>query len=547
MQFYDTYPTLFWAVLSTGLVAGLITLIFGAYTNNIRLGYISLGIVILLLTIYYLLPATLGYALYGRGHTDILAHWGYVKTIEKTGKIASQDWYPLLHIFLRQLRDLGLSKAAASGLTAALFNTLLLIGLMVYGQRLTGSKRGGLFVAAAGVPPVYMLFHRSLHPFILSFFTIPLVLTAISLEKSPWQARGLAILFGVFFVCFHPTTSLYFLGLLALRTLPNPLTTIGTRTRTVNSSLFLGLGSLWTAWYFLIFQRVELTLSKFFINFLAASEGAAVNTANVASRSSLSLWDTILRGVQLYGPPLTYIGLGGLIVAALCYYLIRTRETHPWLSTLIGMEYAIGVIFAALFLFVLPILGRPVRAVHFAILPASVLIGMALHRTAASKKQLIGLRPTQVLAIVVIIMLVLTPIATMEVYRDGRHLTASNIEGTDWYLTHSGDSGAVSLLMSHKLVRYLYGYDTAAPFEFQAEMNQNLYAGEESLSDAYTNQQYLLIKQFDIDRVDSLTPSQRAETTFVSKEELRRVNSDPTAARIYSSGGYRIWSFNSSG
>lgn len=544
MLFYASLPLLFWVLLNGGIVAGLLVMLWGAYAEHYRLGYYALGAVIALLTQFYLLPDSLGYTLYGRGHADILSHWGYVKTIQQTGQIAEKDWYPGLHILLRQFQALGLSKSAASGVTAAVFNSLLLVGLLTYGNRLTSSRRGGLLFAGAGVPPAYMLFHRSLHPFILSFFLLPLSLTILSNKRTVLQTRLLTVLFSLGIVWFHPLTSLYFMGLVALRVFPIPGTAARTRDRVINPPLLFAVATIWTTWFFIIHGRIQLTLTRFATGFLALSKGAAAETANVASGSALSLWQLVLRGVQLYGPPLAVLGIGALVVSILTLYTLHSRKFPSRPLSLTSIEYVVGIVFAGLFIFVLPILSRPVRAVHFAILSATILIGIALHRLAASTCRLDSQRATQVFAVIAVVLLVLTPLATMNVYRDGRHLTESNVEGTDWYLSHSVHGQGVSLLMSHKLVRYLYGYETTDPFEFLTEMEQRLYGGQESLSAAYPGNRYLLVKQYDVERTKGMVPSQRKTTTYISNQELQRVNSDPDVARIYSSGGYRIWIFN---
>lgn len=553
-EMYGAYPALFWALFAIGFAAAAVVFVVSSARGD---GYwkLALTFACVLYFLFNLLPLFRGWAMYGRGGADVLAHIGHTKVLLETNHIPAADFYPSVHILLAEFRMAGFPFRTVSPLLSGFFTAVYLLGVYLLSRQLTGNERVGVVTLAVAVVPLYSKFQHSFHPAIFSFMMFPTYLYLFDRYRTVDSTRylGLTLLLSLVLVIFHPVTSLYALAALvvsiAARLLYGRVSRLSFDYRKdVPVSLFLT--TMWFVWYFRfpgIREGLRTTLD------ISEDGGSTVASSYGGQQlaGAQGLQQIFFGFVDNYGPIFLVCGLAAVAALIALARLLRGTSRLPeiWLST----QFAAGVGISAVSILTYVIAFNPVRNSRYMILMATLLAGLLLYWLLHAK---LGLDPSLQRAaavVVVVLLLVMIPVATTNSYHSWTHMTYTEKDGTEWFYEHGPpDDPAVSHGLSLKMRMYSQGgyYEDSRFVGFGKDSPIPRYFGyrtHDRVGQVVGNTStYIVTKEFDTEFYKALKKFVRKESIVYTEANLERLGRDPTVNKLYSNGGYTVWLVNGS-
>jgi len=541
------YPLPFWVAFYTVIVGSIYLFVASAVSGSStwRHGIVTIACNYAL---FMFLPSFRGYALYGRGKSDILSHFGYVKSILDTGYFPDSLWYPAEHILVTELTLFGFPLVPTKYLLSFAFMFAYTVSMALLLREFTQRRTAFLAGLAASVPLVYSYFHLTLHPAILSFFLVPAVLACTERYRRTASAEYfvLSSLVLLLIVFFHPMTGLLvalFLTVTILYTRFHRTTQSGTTTPLRNTLLLLFV-PVWLLWY----GSLEKTESEVqgFVEALARGRpsGGAVE-ASQALEAGLTVTQIFMRFVELYGMIFLYAAVAGLfcLYVAVQMWRGRARFVEGYATT----QFGVGVIVAVTFLSVYLVAVGPIRVSRYMILAATILVALLLERTLRSDTSL-GSRGVMT---VLLVGLVVTAAAlgANAAYWPNKHMTEAEYQGSNFMLSQDKDEVPIrSHKTSWKMSVYVIGEFDNHPGTFRDDDPRYLLAprlGYQNNSTAWETfgHSYLATKTLDrkYHTAAYFTPQQRRAMYLYNSSHLRQATSDPTVQRVYANGGFTGW------
>ena len=555
---YAVYPTSLWALFLLGLSAAILLVVRSAVVGG-RDWIYGVAFICSLYALFHLLPLFRGWAMYGRGSADALAHLGTAKQISETGTIPAYDWYPAVHVLIAGLDMFGVRLEAVTSVLSAFFTPLYILSMYLLGRTILGNRKAGIAVLVWSVPLFYREYHHSLHPAIFSFLLLPVVVALLVGAYNSDRRRSHIALLAVFsltLLLFHPITTIYLIGLLTLSLLVR-----AAYSRLADQSLSysieavfaFGLTVGWFAW-FLQFTQIQVFVGRVIGSNSGSSGGESEGTEPIANsllgqlQGVGSIEQLVTGFVTNYGPQFV-IGLlaGGAVLSAVGWYL-STREysaAETWLTAQFGAGVAIT--FVGVFFYI--VASNPIRNARYMILFATLLAGVLLYRSLVDRLPWSVGSGKAVQLVLVVLLLSTAGLAVMTSYNDNYHLTHAEQQGSDWYYDYRSDEAVgVAADVSYKMREYSVGGDfgTSKFREFGGESStldrQFGYATHESVGTAVDGYEtYIVTKPYDTEVPKYLDPSVRDQYTYYSESDLQRLGADRGADRIYANGGYTIW------
>jgi hypothetical protein len=557
ISIYRGYSLYTWIGLCVAGTGGVLAIITEALFDTQRTYWKrAAGVLTLAIIVYLFLPTIHGYFLYGRGSADILVHFAFIKEIARTGHLTPRNWYPALHLLLYPMRALGASYSAAASSVAALFFILYVLSMYVLARTLAGRRSQVLMIFALAFIPYFMNYHRTLHPFILSFMMVPLVYAVSIRYKATGQRRfGLLFVGLVFlFIVFHPVSSVFLFVFLVvsavvrevvvrLDSLDGASSWVHTK-RTVYTVVSAGISLV--AWYF-SFDRITSPFIQIF-SFLGQSSGAVTIAQRQAQAvgSGLTTLQLVSRFIDLYGPIFALCvsaAVAGLYVGR---ELLQKRVDGN--NAVAVAQFGTGAVIAVGMIFVDFIASDPVRVSRYMIVGAVLAVGLVIprvfqQRAATDRRHLADAIPYLLIALVVLSV----PIAMTGVYRPNNHLTATEYHGTEWTADHRPAEAIVtSYRTDPKTVEFIKGSLVEPDIKYMLDTESSLprlgYNKYESAATGLSERRpYLLTKTHDTEFHRPFFRSQWQNKIQYTRSDLRRLQQDGEMNRLYNNGGLSLW------
>ena len=546
---YAGLGLVFWVPFLVGLTAaGIGTALSIIANGDFRRGmlFVSLYLAVLLS-----LPLLRGYLMYGRGTNDITAHWGYTKTILQTGHIPSEDWYPFIHLQFTVLSRIGADRQLVFTIVAILYNLFFGAGAYLYVREITNSRRVAAFAALAVLVPIYGVYHRSLHPFMLSFMLFPIVLFVYhrahkQSEATTWTTLLILLLSSILF--FHPFTFIYVWVWLSITVFVYKIRGLvagsssqkngWTADATPTLSLFPVALVSFGYWYFAASSRIVYPLLQFQAALLG--ESTTTGSEQVEAAQGLDPTSLVINFVDLYGAAFLFIAVaGGIAVVVVGQWLYDwgdvtiggLADVHltPSVQVLAGGGLAIGLLLTGLFV-------RPTRVAQYGLFASAILIGSVAGWYAISSNGPSRTKTHRFITVAAVVAILFAlPLGALNVYTPNRHLTAQENVGSEWVLdANQGPmQRTASLGDNYKSVLFQKGHHQinrykpfTAPFPASLGYNNSSHAGR-----SYNGPRLIITKQ-----VDRYLPGKG-----YSQQDYVRLDGDSAIAKIYSNGLYEVW------
>ena len=553
-ELYGAYPDAFWALFAVGFAAAVIVFVMSAIRDD-EYWKLALTFVCVIYFLFNLLPLFRGWAMYGRGGADVLAHIGYAKTLLATNYLPANDFYPSVHVLLAEFRMFGVPFRTVSPMLSGFFSVVYLLGIYLLMQQLTGKKRIGVATLAIAVVPLYSKFQHSFHPAIFSFMMFPAYLYVFDRYRTTesMQYLGLTLLLSLVLIIFHPVTSIYALVALfvsiAARLLYGRVSRLSFDYRN-DVPVLLFLATVWAIWY-ARFPGIREGLETAVSFGGGGPPSVASSYGGQQLAASHSLQQAALGFVDNYGPIFFVCTLAAIaaLISLLRLWNGTSKLPEIWLST----QFTAGVVISLVTILTYVIAYHPVRNSRYMILMGTLLAGLLLywllHAGLLRERRL-----QRTAAVVVVVLLLATvPVATTNSYHSWTHMTHTEKDGTEWFYEHaSPDNLAVSHGLSAKMQMYVRGsrYDTSRFVGFGDDSPMPRYFGYRThdrvgqvVGETPT---YIVTKEFDTEFYKALKKFVRKESIVYTEATLERLDRDPTVDKIYSNGDYTVRFVNES-
>lgn len=205
---YSTTPVSFWLFVMCATVTSALVLLSSAVSVSPRFGAAQALAFTALLTsqlVIHILPELRGYyTLQGDQMTNI----GFAIDILTSGRVATDDFYPITHTYLGSLSLLtGIDVLRISNVSTGFIAALGAIVAMLLGREIFGA-RGQLIVAAFGGAVSFNSYSVFLMPAGWSIMLIPLLIHSIIRSSESRAYQFVAVVLALTYPFLHPLTSL---------------------------------------------------------------------------------------------------------------------------------------------------------------------------------------------------------------------------------------------------------------------------------------------------------------------------------------------------
>lgn len=570
VSIYWAYSPFFWFLFSTSiLLSSIFILSYEFHKTDKKYLVVSISLIFIAFIVLFLLPLLRGYAFNNRGAGGSVLQVGRIKTILQTG-YTGDLFYPAIHILTANLKLIGLSIFEAMLFISILFTFLSISFIHLLSKEFTNNSKNkySLIFLFCAIPLVYQWFHLSFTPAILSFFTVPIFLYLFESGRKKSRSRFLILSFMIgFFIVFAHPVSLVILIIIIFVWFISEKASVKLFKEKPSGYNYVGtafaLAIPFFAWH-QHFSPFPSVVRRFYANIFeetTRSPGGARIEAAEGSMAHLPMFDFIVSTLRSYGPIFIFGGLGLFCLFMSGKKYLKKGELSFYELNL-SLQFITGGIFGFALLFFIPITVHPRRIARYAVVMSVLIISYYLFCEFKKVKR-DDLNKTRKLIVSLVILLILFSliISIIGVHSNNRHLTYSEEEGTDWYLTHHDhEKETIHHSMSYRMIHYLYGTNLTIErgdgtnvtlergdvFHRTGErIPQNLgYNENESLKETFGEEVYLITKARDYHWYEIAHPNQLEQIDYYTEEDLEKVEMDPTTDKLYCNGGFTVWYTN---
>lgn len=543
----EAYHLGFW-VAFYGVLAGALLVVVAAAVTGSSLWRHAVVCLSCDYALFVFLPSFRGYYLYGRGASDVLGHFAYVKAILDTGFLPSSLWYPAEHMIVAELTLLGYPLNPSKYLLSLVFTLIYVVSVGVFLREFTGRRTAFLAGLAAAAPLVYTYFHLTLHPFMLSFMLLPAALACAERYRRTGSREHflLGSLVLVIVVFFHPMTAFFAIVLLGVSELYTRRfgRLVGEGPRPVERRFLYVVVPVWFLWYASL-EKTHAEFSGLVTGLLSGRPGGGVVEAGDAAQSGLSGIQILQRFVELYGAIFLYAAVAGLfaVVVALQLRRRRGRFAEGYGAT----QFAVGVAVAVGFLSTYLVAVGPVRVSRYMILAATLLVGLLLERAVRGDvPKLSGRTATVGLTLIVLSVAVL---GANGAYWPNKQMTAAEYHGSEFVMENGREEVQIRGLdttwktSSFVAGRYRTPDNSFGTADHPGHLSEHLGYGDGSTAARTFGRSYVTTKTYDLRfyTASYFFPEQRRAMFVYDRTALARMRADPTVDRVYDNGGFASW------
>lgn len=544
ISIYSAYHPLTWIAFTTALICYFSLLLSKHYRIQAVIG------VAILYFIFLSIPLFRGYVFFATPRSDLLYHYGIVKDVIETGTVIS-IFYPATHITSSTIILVtDISYSALQSIISIMFTTVLIMGLVITGRRLSERNAGPYFLLAA-LPLIYSQSHLSVQPWFFALTLVPLlVFTTVIYSPTSQQLAGAGLGLAGALIIYHPLTAIFGFIAIAITIISKEYISRATIRLAVQHSIYPLIPAVVLVYWILYFDRVQRSILLFTQGDF--DQQGTITYAGQAAEAGKPLWQLIWEFLILqWGTVIIYMGLASLLIIVV---FVRYRQNRATAGELIvGLIFVAGVLFSLVFLLLDLFARNPIRVSQFGLVVTPLLIGMAFRL--AFKQSNFDIRISQtgfmtIVSVILFILVLLTALlAAGTLYEDNRHLTEKTLEGTGWHLDyHDRSQPTYSQRMAFNLELYYHGYTMA----YQNKRVFNRYDPDQQLPNRlgyesstnvgeWAGNGYLITKRDDVAWASSRSQNQPIAANHYTEDDVQRLESDSTAQAVYENGAYRIW------
>ena len=557
ISIYNAYPTLFWIFILSSIILSICIIIISSISDS---KYYIYGILALFIcyTVILLLPSIRGYLFYAKGNFDMFAHLADIRIVLESGHIGRDLIYPITHILAAELNLItSLSLRDITKLFTIFFTLFYISSFYLLGKAITKNNRAGLFMLVFASPLLYSFLHHTFYPFFFAFCLIPFILYCIhkKIFQPSWKFSLITLILSFSIVFFHPFILIMllitfivfgiFFGFKKKKDYKQRYSTV------INSILVLIVSFF--AWYFTfssflrffkrvinaLFNSVEITIYEYQMN---AIESSGVNILLVVERF-----------IKIYGSLSLYVLLAIFCLIILFTKKYATNDTEK----IYGLLFISAILFGLFQAMAYFVIFEPMRILSFAILTASILLGLVFYilfenTPNANKRRIIAIY-------IMVIICLPSVLSVLNVYESpwkgtpNMQMTQMDANGFDWFLENANYSIPVMNQFNpiRNYVRYSSTFDNnndptgiiteinLIPTHFDYETNETM---SKTIGDS---NRYMITSEFIRKLYLAVPKNRRLVIPQYPETDFEKLNRDPTVDKIYLNGEFELWSITS--
>lgn len=574
ISIYGAFSPVFWILFIGSIVFSAIFIISYAF-NPIEKRYLifSIFLIILIFSAFFLLPVIRDYSFIssGRGWGGILERVGLIKTIIQSGYLSTTDWYPVSHILVANLNMIGIPILNSVLLIQLIINFVYISFLFYYIRELDlGFKYSNVAMLFCALSLIYLNFHVIFTPAVMSFLMIPLFLYLLRKgeKDEKYKFKILVLLLAITIIFFHPLTTFLLILIIIFIFFTKKLYlffNLGDIKKNTSALIFLIIFILFFTWSssFLQFDR---TMKRSWISLSGMGHYSPLEGhMNMLGETGLTFVQIIERFINMYGVIMIYAG-----IALICLFFIgkkffsEKKISYP--KMLYSIQFIIGILIGLFMLTVRFLEVEIIRLSRYAIFMSTILIGIYLteeinifKKNIGKSKSIILNKKSIVIFFIIVMILLSIPLSMLNVYASNMHLTYSETTGTDWYLKHgSFERGTIAGSAGYRMIMYLYSSETIinrrdgstlivekgdvfpAIHEIRNYPKHLGYNENETVRETFNDNVYIIISPYDYNWYKALYPNQLEYFNYYTLEDLKRLDNDSTANKIFANGEFYI-------
>lgn len=558
VSLYGQYSLIFWTFLTGIPLIGISALIFLARPGETSSWLKPLLVIFVGYLLLFAIPEFRGYFLFGRGGADVLAHLGEVKTIQITGHVSKDNYYPTLHLFLYVLQVFDVPKNSLPTVVSTVFFISFSAGTFLLVRRLSVDRRLAVLSLACSTPLIFTQYHRTTHPFLLSFLLVPTLLYLVEsarLTERSYRYLLLAFFFVSTLVFFHPETITILVviltGSVAVRTVYTRIE--GTYVPKYNRLILPIVVIPFFLWYS-SFPGLTSYVQSLVMFGLGGSEDSRPRGSAVVDASSEipNYWRLIVRFIELFGSSAIFFGLAGITVAIVLIRIVR-RKDLSYLHYYATVNFAFSWAFAVVLLFGIPLFGSAIqRVLRFPLFISVLLNTILLSKLVTVIRNRRGLNARRVAAFACIALLIVSvPLSIHAVYPENYHHTHTEHQGSKFFIEHEDESFETrAARMTYKTETYIWGAHRTEsgdrPFRKFHTPSSSIpdrigYANHSTVGETFDTQTYLITKEHDLEFYKTEPRREWGGKMIYGKRDLARLALDRNANEVYANGGFSVW------
>lgn len=325
LNLYSSYPILFWIFV----IIFYIFILFYIYFNKNKKYIISIILIIFYLSFFII---TNNYVLAER--TDDFSHLGEVNNIGSKGQISNENFYPISHILLSNIKSIAnLDAIQLSNIIYPLlslifiFNFYLITFFYIGKTNITYKKNLSIII------PIFFIFflgdyHFNMRPHLISFlfFGISLFSLLKYIEKTENRYFIIFLLTAVIIPLTHPLFGFTFIGSVIIILVVKYMI-IERNLKKFKSYWILMIASIlpgftWFFYNLASYEKISFIISRVLSN---NTNSVASRTINLLKIGDFNLFELFGRGIFLY------MGRYFFLIILIIPYLLN--RIHSWKKT----------------------------------------------------------------------------------------------------------------------------------------------------------------------------------------------------------------------
>jgi len=574
MSIYDAYPWHFWLATCINLSCGILIILRQALNSKEGSNWWLVGIMVVIMAncIVLLLPFLRGYFLYGRD--DPLSHLLMVQDIVSTGKV-TDNLYPASHILAAGLSLVcGVDSAVIVNCQPTVFSVVYVVGVCALAVAVGKNRGQVLLISALGTVLLFSNYGTNFRPTHFAFAIVPLILLLFYLRMTSMSNSALFVILLLLVPILHIFASVMVATVFLLYELSfalrNRLSRRGSirggiesaslasrRSSSITPALLVLVAAF--AWYWDSFEFAANARSlRDFILYDIGARPADTITAT-ASQANTTVTDFLYMFFRGYGHELAYAVMAALAILVVIRKWYRSRIAVTVDEVFFGLLFVVFSLAFFPFLFGSFLFLNPLREFEWALMAATVVVGMVFYEALSPKEE--GESEWRPRSKVAFVMLALGLIGSSTIGVFGAYycplygltnaqVTRAEMSGMQWFFTHS--SSETPTINVRYIGEFAWrsldarpGYDSIVESKNLAFLESPLHFGYQqggALAPDLSSGVYLVIT-----RSDRLTSSEIwHERGDFTTQDFDRLNSEPALAEVYCNGELEIWVSSSS-
>lgn len=527
VSIYVSTTPLVWLFLIGSTIGGISIIVHQAFSKE-KNNFWLVGFFILILNNFIILSmhAFKGYFQYAGG--DHMAHLSMIKNLIESGHFGSGNFYPMIHIFGSQISEI--CNISPDIVVKYLPPFLSIVFLMLFMYALAKSsvfeKGQVLLASAASCVLFFNCLHVLVYPhtFSVLLFVPILYLYFRSMEKTSWQFSLLFVLLLILLPYSHPSGALTMIFLLIAMELARiahdrKYNLKGTVSKIAINPILISFITffMWMSSFTIFGVRLSSLRSSIF----EPSKSYEFIALKVIT-ARLEWIEVVEYNLKMYGDTITYIILAAIAGAIIIKRIFKKEEGTRYLFMAFIFFLVCMLVEYILFIGVGgEKVGRMLNLLYMMAV-APVLVGFVLHELFKNKKRAVATTAVVIILALTFSVSVFSVYHSPWIFTPSWHITNMNVKGSDWFSEHSNST-----------------------LKFEAMKVDFNYSPYKTLGESLAQDSYVVIdKRCELAKASSPMVAKARLAVFrgwgFNSSDFNRLKSDPSVAKLYSSGEFDV-------